>query len=328
MAYQDPFAARPRAAEHDNERNQRSNAGVISKRGREPNYIPYQDALYYQDQSSSSDYPDHDSRDRRRDDLEYRRTNETFQGRRYKSDAGPVSRPRGEQNYEEQGPYPKRSPHYPDLDYQGNRRRRRGDSSNSSASQIQHRPRSRSRSRSRNQDSRSRDSRDSRDYSSHCSRSRSSRSQRPQPDPKTDPRKPSESYTILKALKSAAMAGGVEAVRCRAEPGPWSGQKGKRIAVAAATGTAIGALRNGRLAASGKMPYADAAMTGFYAIDFLKRVARHTEHGKNSLKEQRDWYDDRDWDEEARDRWGQSTNDRMRSKKRQDAGSDNQSRSS
>lgn len=108
------------------------------------------------------------------------------------------------------------------------------------------------------------------------------------------------------------MAGGVEAVRCRAEPGPWSGQKGKRIALAAATGTAIGALRNGRLAASGKMPYADAAMTGFYAIDFLKRVARHTEHGKNSLKEQRDWYEGRDWDEEARGRWGESVRDRVR----------------
>lgn len=40
---------------------------------------------------------------------------------------------------------------------------------------------------------------------------------------------------------------------------------------------------------AGKRPYADSAMTGFYGIDFLKRVARHTEHGKGALKEQRDW---------------------------------------
>lgn len=76
------------------------------------------------------------------------------------------------------------------------------------------------------------------------------------------------------------------------EPGPWTGQKGKRVALAATVGCAIGALRNGRNQASGKMPYAEAAMTGFYAIDFLKRVARHTEHTKNSVKEQEEWHRD------------------------------------
>lgn len=51
----------------------------------------------------------------------------------------------------------------------------------------------------------------------------------------------------------------------------------------------IGALRNGRLLDAGKKPYADSAMTGFYGIDFLKRVAKHTEHEKGALKEQRLW---------------------------------------
>ena len=85
------------------------------------------------------------------------------------------------------------------------------------------------------------------------------------------------------------MAGGVEAVRCRLEPGGWKGQKAQRVAIAAAVGVAIGSLRNGQLLSSGKKPYAEAAMTGFYAIDFLKRVARHTEFDATSKKEQRDW---------------------------------------
>lgn len=36
---------------------------------------------------------------------------------------------------------------------------------------------------------------------------------------------PSESYTMLKAAKSSLVAAAVEAVRCRHEPGPWTGQK-------------------------------------------------------------------------------------------------------
>lgn len=76
--------------------------------------------------------------------------------------------------------------------------------------------------------------------------------------------KPKETYTLSKALKSAAMAGAVEAVRCRAEPGTWQvgGQKSKRVAIAAASGVAVGSLRNGRLQTSGKLPLAEAAMTG------------------------------------------------------------------
>ncbi|EGP82557.1 uncharacterized protein MYCGRDRAFT_97369 [Zymoseptoria tritici IPO323] len=101
--------------------------------------------------------------------------------------------------------------------------------------------------------------------------------------------RPKESYTLMKAAKSALMAGGAEAFRCRQEPGSWSGQKGKRVALAATTGVLIGTLRNGRLLNSGKMPYAEAAMTGFYSIDFLKRVIRHTEFDKNSKNEKRDW---------------------------------------
>lgn len=45
---------------------------------------------------------------------------------------------------------------------------------------------------------------------------------------------------------------------------------------------------------AGKAPYADAAMTGFYGVDFLKRVAAHTEHGKGALREQREWREERD----------------------------------
>lgn len=40
-----------------------------------------------------------------------------------------------------------------------------------------------------------------------------------------------ESYTIAKALKGAAMAATVEAIRCRKESGPWKGQKGESSCV-------------------------------------------------------------------------------------------------
>jgi hypothetical protein len=69
--------------------------------------------------------------------------------------------------------------------------------------------------------------------------------------------RPPEGYTLLKAAKSAFMAGGAEYIRCRAEGGEfgsWTGQKGKRVAVAAGVGTAVGFVRNGRLQNSGKKP--------------------------------------------------------------------------
>lgn len=96
------------------------------------------------------------------------------------------------------------------------------------------------------------------------------------------------------------MAATVEAVRCRAEPGSWRGQKSQRIAVAAASGAAVGGLRNGRLLKSGKLPYAEAAMTGAYSVDFLKRVLRQTEFAKDAEKERREWEVEEDVREERR----------------------------
>lgn len=134
---------------------------------------------------------------------------------------------------------------------------------------------------------------------SDSSRSRSRSRQRRQP-PKTITR-PKETYTVSKALKAAAMAATVEAVRCRAEPGSWKGQKSQRIAVAAASGAAIGSLRNGRLQKSGKLPYAEAAMTGCYSVDFLKRVLRQTNFTQDAEKERAEWEIDEDvYDERKR----------------------------
>ncbi|KAH9825993.1 hypothetical protein Tdes44962_MAKER03776 [Teratosphaeria destructans] len=111
-------------------------------------------------------------------------------------------------------------------------------------------------------------------------------------DPKAPDPRPSEKYTLMKAAKSAMMAGGAEYIRCRAEGGEfgaWNGQKGKRIAVAAVSGSAIGMMRNGRLLNSGKKPYAEAFMTSIYAVDFLKRVLRHTEFGLDAQREKAEW---------------------------------------
>ena len=73
--------------------------------------------------------------------------------------------------------------------------------------------------------------------------------------------------------------------------------KGKRVATAAMTGAAYGALRNGRLRKEGKLPIADAAVTGIYAVDFFKRVLRQTDHekGAEEARKQRGAYD-RDYD--------------------------------
>lgn len=96
------------------------------------------------------------------------------------------------------------------------------------------------------------------------------------------------------------MAGATEAFRCRAEPGSWKGQKSQRVAVAAASGAAVGCLRNGRLQKSGKLPYAEAAMTGAYSVDFLKRVLRQTEFTKDAEKERKEWEVDEDERDEER----------------------------
>lgn len=155
------------------------------------------------------------------------------------------------------------------------------------------RPRSHSRPRGRSRSRRPRAR-----YSSSSSRSLSrSRSRRGRRGPVN---RPKETYTLTKALKSAAMAATVEAVRCRAEPGPWRGQKSQRIAVAAASGAAVGSLRNGRLQKSGKLPYAEAAMTGAYSVDFLKRVLRQTNYAEDAAKERREWEIDEDVDDERR----------------------------
>ncbi|CZT14984.1 uncharacterized protein RCC_00902 [Ramularia collo-cygni] len=149
-------------------------------------------------------------------------------------------------------------------------------------------------------------------------RSRSGSRRRDDYPPGEDPYKPSEAYTILKAAKAAAWPAAIEAWRCRKEPGPWTGQKGRRIIIASCTGVAIGALRNGRLLDAGKKPYAEAAMTGFYGIDFLKRVAAHTEVGKGALREQREWREEREgkapWQrqEEGRQQVGRDAEGRER----------------
>lgn len=167
------------------------------------------------------------------------------------------------------------------------------DISDSSDDEYYRRRRSPSRSRGREASRRPRPRSPSNRSNTSRSRSRSRRRRGP---PKTI-NKPKESYTLGKALKSAAISATVEAVRCRAESGPWKGQKSQRIAVAAASGAAIGSLRNGRLQKSGKLPYAEAAMTGMYSVDFLKRVMRQTTFTQDAEKEKAE----REMDEDARD---------------------------
>lgn len=79
------------------------------------------------------------------------------------------------------------------------------------------------------------------------------------------------------------------------------------MAVAACSGAAVGSLRNGRLQKSGKLPYAEAAMTGAYSVDFLKRVLRQTEFQKDAEKERKEWEVEEDErEEELRRRGGRS----------------------
>lgn len=123
--------------------------------------------------------------------------------------------------------------------------------------------------------------------------------------PKKDFSLQNERYTLTKAAKAAAMSAAVEAVRCRSEPGPWNGQKGARCATAAVCGGLIGSLRNGRLRPDSKLPYAEAAVTGFYAVDFLKRVLRQTEYADQTEKlhkEEREEEEERARERESRRR--------------------------
>ncbi|KAK4500855.1 hypothetical protein PRZ48_009047 [Zasmidium cellare] len=283
----------------------RSDVAALNGASKKRDYVPFQDALYYNNDNSASygsNSSDRDPRDRRYSEVyervRRRRRNGTegfWEDRRYEPSRYPVTEYHGKQRYEddEQPPPPPlpmngHDDHRYDDRKTDDRKFKRPDrrSRSSSSSRSRHSDRSR---KSKRQDRRNRD--DSRSRSRSRSRAGSQKNTGPDPNtrPQDDPNRPSEGYTALKALKAAAWAGGVEVVRCRMEPGPWTGQKGKRVALAATVGVAIGALRNGRNQASGKMPYAEAAMTGFYAIDFLKRVARHTEHGKNSVKEQEEW---------------------------------------
>lgn len=290
----------------------RSDMAALNGKPRRGDYVPYQDALYYNNDNSASydsrDGSDRDPRDRYSrpqyevyERVRHRRRNgskEDWEDHRYEPSRMPLTEYHGKQRYEDDEAPP------PMMNGYDDRKSRAGQEDDRRSRAVDRRGRNDRRSRSASS-SRSRDSRRHRRRSRSDSRSRSrsrSKSSRggggkkngPDPNmrPQDDPKRPSEGYTALKALKAGAWAGGVEVVRCRMEPGPWTGQKGKRVALAATVGVAIGALRNGRNQASGKMPYAEAAMTGFYAIDFLKRVARHTEHGKNSVKEQEEWHRD------------------------------------
>lgn len=69
------------------------------------------------------------------------------------------------------------------------------------------------------------------------------------------------------------------------------GQKGKRLALAAASGVAVGSVRNGSLKSAGFLPYAEALCTGFFAVEWYKKIARHTNHERNAYKEQKEWRD-------------------------------------
>ncbi|KAF2774184.1 hypothetical protein EJ03DRAFT_1851 [Teratosphaeria nubilosa] len=178
-------------------------------------------------------------------------------------------------------------PHRPDP----RRRYRHDEPSDSEEEDRRRRARQRERHdpRNRRRRSRSYDDYDEEEAEDDRRRGRTHQTARDAKSP--DPR-PSEKYTLVKAAKSAMMAGGAEYIRCRAEGGEfgaWNGQKGKRIAVAAVSGSAIGMMRNGRLLNSGKKPYAEAFMTSIYAVDFLKRVLRHTEFGLDAQKEKEGW---------------------------------------
>ncbi|KXT00357.1 hypothetical protein AC578_5885 [Pseudocercospora eumusae] len=115
-----------------------------------------------------------------------------------------------------------------------------------------------------------------------------------------DPDRPKDKYTLKKAAKCAALGAGLEAFRARNEPGPWMGRKGKRMALAAASGVAVGSVRQGSLSAAGWLPYAEALCTGFFAVEWYKKIGRDTHHEENALKEQEQWR------RERRERHGQN----------------------
>lgn len=67
------------------------------------------------------------------------------------------------------------------------------------------------------------------------------------------------------------------------------GRKGKRMALAAASGVAVGSVRQGSMSAAGWLPYAEALCTGFFAVEWYKKIGRDTHHEENALKEQEQW---------------------------------------
>lgn len=323
MSYPDPFAGKypNQQQQQQPEDNSRSAAAVVKgRRQHGSSYIPYQDSPYYNDGSYHSSGSADDAWDRYyngRDPYNHRYTKETIRHRKYNGtdsttsgldrEGKPDLAASRRTEYDAGG---REEEHSPMIHGDRDRERHRGRSA-PRKTELERRGRSRRRSRSFSS-SRSR----SRSRSRSTTRSRGPRKYQPPPNipPQKDPYKPRESYTLLKAAKSAAMAGGVEAVRCRLEPGGWKGQKAQRVAIAAAVGVAIGSLRNGQLLSSGKKPYAEAAMTGFYAIDFLKRVARHTEFDATSKKEQRDWRERAE--EEGQGEGGDEGRGRSRSRSR------------
>ncbi|EME82248.1 uncharacterized protein MYCFIDRAFT_175788 [Pseudocercospora fijiensis CIRAD86] len=200
--------------------------------------------------------------------------------------AGLMERPRRESGYI---PY-QNALYYRDRDDSD---RWRASHTRSSRSVGKERGMSSSRSRSRSDDGRSHHDRARRHgHSRTHSRSRSrshgpSRSRsRPRYSPQDDPDRPKDKYTLKKAAKCAALGAALEAFRARNEPGPWMGRKGKRMALAAASGVAVGSVRQGSMSAAGWLPYAEALCTGFFAVEWYKKIGRDTHHEENALKEQ------------------------------------------
>ncbi|CAK4034940.1 Hypothetical predicted protein [Lecanosticta acicola] len=308
MAYSDPFVGNCQIQNNGQDDDHRSAAAVVKGRRRK-SYVPYQDSPYYNGEYGSyGSGSTNDAWERYYNgkDPYHRYTKETIRHRRYggsdSSNSGmdregkpDLNRPpRGDLGRTGHEDIQEEEAESDAYGYKCDRDRAR-DRSAPRRTEMERRGRSRRRSRSESS-SRS-DSR--RGNGAHSTSRPRDRYRPPNCAPKDDPYKPSESYTLLKAAKSAALAGGLEAVRCRQEPGSWTGQKAQRVAIAAAVGTVVGSLRNGRLVSAGKKPYADAAMTGFYAVDFVKRIVRHTEFDVDAKKEQREWREQSYQDEEG-----------------------------
>ena len=270
--------------------------GSRRTREREPEYVaettyvergakgaPVRDLVYRTREDSIEDIP----RDFPPPGAEYRQTRyrEAYQPRRARSvgrrdyddrsDYAYARSDRGRGRYDDRGGY-----HSDDFDKSRNRRKSVVDSLKDLGEGLGlggvigavagHRSRSRSRDRSRHR--RGSDRYDRRYSSDEHDRSRSRGGGRRKTEKKWE-----------QAAKAAIVAGAVEAFRSRKEPGPWTGEKGQRIATAALGAAGIDSLVDKDPDRKSKRHVAEAAIGGLIA-NRLANGARSQSRGRDGSR--------------------------------------------